>query len=110
MEHLWKIIFIQAEILLQGHEYGAPDKFGSYAIGLYQYEVHAIDGFLPNLLLIVGILAVIQILCAPALARRRKMEENGSYSPETLLAVFKPLTIISVGCTIWAGLHYLLFN
>ncbi len=112
------VLFTQSEILLEGHQYGAPDKYGDYARGLYTSEVQALDGTLPNLLLIVGIMVVIHILCAPFLKKRlaRIKEEAGAAggpqkpSIEGVLYLSRLFIIVCIIGTVWVAFHYGIYH
>ena len=108
------VFFIQSEMLLQGHQYGNPDKYGDYARGLYSSEVMALDGALPNMLLIVGVLVAIQIICAPMLKRllseNKENKENKKMTPEIGLYLLRMGVAVCAVGTVWVAIHYGMYS
>ncbi len=111
------IMFGLCVSMLEGHAYGSPDKYGDYARGLYGYEVRALDGTLPNLLLILGIMIVLQIVCTPLIRPLLKQKEDASArknpskaSPEGVFILLRVFIVICAIGTAWVAISYRMYH
>ena len=117
LESVHLIFYVRVKVLLGGHAYGSPDKYGDYARGLYHSEVATIDSTIPLMWIIVAVLFVILLIHSKVNKFKTTSNTNGqAYSTANTSSKFSAseimwliLAICLIG-TIWVSLQYAMYE
>ena len=105
------ILFIKSEILLEGHAYGAPDRYGDYARGLYASEVNSLNGMIPEMWRIMVVLIAIPVI--NHMIKKKRNLPDFEREKLSLSLVYTISIVCAIFClvgSLWESFRYSMYD
>ena len=105
------VLFWTAVTLLNGHQYGLPDKYGSYRRGMYAWETNSADSISSLLWVPIALLCAIAVVHIKTEKYNESQKENGDETPVSTPAImtFMVAGVLLIG-TIFVYYRRSLYN